>query len=190
VAVPGDGAAWIWALAALWALAAGHFPRAVQTVDRFHASERVGDPGRALLGAGAAETAAGVARRRERLAAGEATRPAAEWSTLRCRGEAAAGRDEQVTCCANQAGRMAHDRYRAAGWDIGSGMVEGACEHLTGAREKGPGMRWSEAGAETVAAARVVLSNDRWDELWAAQPRQSLRAPSATRLLDDTHERF
>ena len=52
------------------------------------------------------------------------------------------------------------DRYRAAGWDIGSGMVESACKHLIAAREKGAGMRWSEAGAHTVAAVRVLLANE------------------------------
>ena len=71
-------------------------------------------------------------------------------------------RDAQVTYFTNQASRMAYDRYRAAGWDIGSGMVESACKHLIGAREKGPGMRWSEAGAQTVAAVRVLLFNDQW----------------------------
>ena len=48
-------------------------------------------------------------------------------------------RDAQVTYFTNQAPRMAYDRYRAAGWDIGSGMVESACKHLIGAREKGAG---------------------------------------------------
>ena len=81
-----------------------------------------------------------------RLAQGQAATLAAEWQALPCRGEAAAIRDAQVTYFTNQARRMAYDRYRAAGWDIGSGMVEAACKHLIGAREKGPGMRWSEAG--------------------------------------------
>ena len=98
-----------------------------------------------------------------RLANGEAATLAAEWRDLPCRGEAAAVRDEQATSFANQADRMRYAASRAAGWDIGSGLVEGACKHLIGAREKGPGMRWSEAGANTVAQVRVLLFNDRWD---------------------------
>ncbi|MCD6058533.1 MAG: hypothetical protein K0Q89_2063, partial [Thermomicrobiales bacterium] len=47
----------------------------------------------------------------------------------------------------NQAPRMAYDRYRASGWDIGSGIVESAGKHFIAALEKGPGMRWSESGA-------------------------------------------
>ena len=42
-------------------------------------------------------------------------------------------------------------------------MVESACKHLIAAREKGAGMRWSEHGAHTVAAVRVLLANEPWD---------------------------
>ena len=57
---------------------------------------------------------------------------------------------------------MAHGRYRERGLDIGSGLVEGACKHLIGAREKGPGMRWSVPGAQAVANVRVLLFNNQW----------------------------
>ncbi len=157
VAVLGDGAEWIWQLAA------EHCPHATQIVDWFHASERIWAPGRALWGAETVQTTAWVAAHLARLAQGHAATLAAEWQALPCRGEAALVRDAQVTYFTNQASRMAYDRYRAAGWDIGSGMVESACKHLIGAREKGPGMRWSEAGAQTVAAVRVLLFNNQWD---------------------------
>jgi hypothetical protein len=156
IAVLGDGAEWIWNLAA------EHFPTALQIVDWFHASERVWALGRALSGAETAETDAWVAQQLDRLMQGEAAIVAAEWQRLPCRGEAGAIRDEQVTYFTNQAPRMAYDRYRAAGWDIGSGMVESACKHLIGARQKGPGMRWSDAGAQRVAAVRVLLFNAQW----------------------------
>jgi hypothetical protein len=157
VAVLGDGAAWIWSLAA------EHFPTALQIVDWFHASERVWTLGRALFGAGTAQTTTWVEHQLERLAQGQAATLAAEWRTVPCRGEIAAVRDEQVTYFTNQTPRMAYDQYRAAGWDIGSGMVESACKQVIAAREKGPGMRWSEAGAHAVAAVRVLLLNDEWE---------------------------
>jgi hypothetical protein len=156
VAVLGDGAAWIWHLAA------EHFPHATQIVDWFHASERVWELGRALYGVETVATTTWVDEQLERLAQGQATLLASEWHALPCTGETAAVRDEQVTYFTNQAPRMAYDRYRAAGWDIGSGMVEAACKYLIGAREKGPGMRWSNAGAQTVAAVRVLLFNHQW----------------------------
>jgi hypothetical protein len=116
VAVLGDGAAWIWNLAA------EHFPSAVCIVDWFHASERVWDLGRALFGEGTAEAAAWVTRQLDRLAAGEAAALATEWAALPCRGEAGAVRDEQATYFANQAGRIAtpptgrRGGTSAAGW--------------------------------------------------------------------------
>jgi hypothetical protein len=156
VAVLGDGAAWIWQLAA------EHFPHAIQILDWFHASERVWDLGRALYGPETAQTTSWVAQQLDRLAQGHAATLAAEWQELPCHGDAALVRDEQVTYFTNQAPRMAYHHYRAAGWDIGSGIVESACKHLIATREKGPGMRWSEAGAHTVAAVRVLLANDLW----------------------------
>jgi hypothetical protein len=162
VAVLGDGAAWIWGLAE------EHFPAATCIVDWYHASERVWELARALHGEGTPEAAAWADAHLERLAAGEAAALAAAWRALPCRGEAAAVRDEQATYFANQAPRMAYDRYRAAGWDIGSGLVEGACKHLIGAREKGPGMRWTEAGANAVAQVRVLLFNGAADALAVA----------------------
>lgn len=158
VAILGDGAAWIWALAA------EYFPGALQIVDWFHASERVWQLGRALYGAETPETTAWVEQQLQRLAQGEATPLALAWAALPVRGEAAAVRDEQVTYFTNQASRMAYDQYRAAGWDIGSGIVESACKQVIAARQKGPGMRWSEAGAHTVAAVRVLLLNDQWHD--------------------------
>jgi hypothetical protein len=157
IAVLGDGAAWIWLLAA------EHFPGALHIVDWFHASERIWELGRALHGEDTPATTIWVEQQLGRLAQGQVATLAAEWEALPCQGVAAVVRDEQVTYFTNQAPRMAYDQYRAAGWDIGSGMVEGACKHLIAAREKGPGMRWSDAGAHTVAAARVLLFNDRWD---------------------------
>jgi hypothetical protein len=162
VAVLGDGAAWIWALAA------EHFPTAVQIVDWYHASERVWELGRALFGEATPATAAWVERQLARLAIGHVRRLVAQWQRLPCAGPIAAVRDEQVTYFTNQASRMAYDRYRAAGWDIGSGMVESGCKYLIGAREKGPGMRWGERGAQTVAQVRVLLFNQQWNQFWQA----------------------
>jgi hypothetical protein len=162
VAVLGDGAEWIWNLAA------EHFPAATGIVDWFHTSERIWDLGRTRFGAETAEATAWVEQALARLATGQAAALAVEWRTLPLHGEAAAIRDEQATDFANQASRMASDRDRAAGWDIGSGMVESAGKYVVGAREKGPGMRWSEAGANAVAQLRVALFNDQWNDALAA----------------------
>jgi hypothetical protein len=156
IAVLGDGAAWIWTLAA------EHFPGATLIVDWYHASARIWELGQALFGEAASETAGWVDQQLGRLAAGEAATLAQEWQGLPTTGAAATVRDEQVTYFTNQAPRMAYDQYRAAGWAIGSGMVESAGKQLIGAREKGAGMRWTEAGAQAVAAVRVAFFNAQW----------------------------
>ncbi len=162
LAVLGDGAAWIWTLAD------EHFPHAVRIVDWYHASERVWELGRALHGQDTPETTPWVATHLARLARGEAATLATEWAALPLRGERASVRDTQVTSFTNQAGRMAYARYRAEGWAIGSGMIESTCKTVIGQREKGSGMRWSDAGAQTVANVRLLLFNDEWDAYWAA----------------------
>jgi hypothetical protein len=162
LAVLGDGAAWIWNLAD------EHFPHAVQIVDWYHASERVWELGRALHGPTTPETTAWVTAQLARLARGEAAMLAAEWATLPLRGEAATVRDGQVTYFTNQASRMAYPRYRADGWDIGSGMIESSCKTVIGQRQKGAGMRWSDTGAQTVANVRLLLFNHEWDDYWEA----------------------
>jgi hypothetical protein len=156
VVVLGDGAEWIWNLAA------EHFPGAVEIVDWYHAAERIWELGRARYGEGTARTARWVERQLERLAKGEVRALVAAWRRLKCGAAAAAVRDEQVGYFTNQAGRMAYGRYRARGLAIGSGMVEGGAKALIGAREKGPGMRWSAAGANAVAQVRTLLFNDAW----------------------------
>jgi hypothetical protein len=135
VVVLGDGAEWIWNLAA------EHCPTATQIVDWYHASERSGELGRARYGEGTAEARAWTERQLARLAKGEVKALVAAWRRLRCVGAEAAVRDEQVTDFTNHAGRMAYRRYRERGLDSGSGMVEGGAKALIGAREKGAGMR-------------------------------------------------
>lgn len=164
VVVLGDGAAWIWNLAS------EHFPTATQIVDWYHASEHVWRLGRALYGAETAATTHWVEQQLRRLWAGEVAGLVAAWSQLPCRGEAATVRSEEVTYFSNQAGRMDYAVYRGRGLDVGSGMVESACKYVIGAREKGPGMRWSVAGAQAIATLRAVLLNGRWEHYDPSPP--------------------
>jgi hypothetical protein len=157
VVVLGDGAEWIWNLAA------EHFPHATQIVDWYHASERIWELGRALYGETSQRGPVWIAQQLAGLAAGEHRRLVTNWRRRTCTGAAALVRDAQVTYFTNQADRMAYDQYRARGLDIGSGMVESACKYVIGTREKGPGMRWSVAGAQAVANVRVLLLNGQWD---------------------------
>jgi len=65
---------------------------------------------------------------------------------------------------------MRYDVFRAKGYDIGSGAVEGACKHVVGKRLKQSGMIWSRLGSSSVLSLRVIWLNDRWDQLWQTKP--------------------
>jgi hypothetical protein len=56
--------------------------------------------------------------------------------------------------------------FRAAGYPIGSGLVEGANKVVVQDRLKGSGMPWAPASVEPMLALRTVVCADRWDAAW------------------------
>lgn len=58
-------------------------------------------------------------------------------------------------------GAMEYESFRAHGWPIGSGQVEGANKAVIGKRMKQSGMRWSRAGARRMASLRAQLHSRR-----------------------------
>jgi len=62
--------------------------------------------------------------------------------------------------------------YRAAGYVIGSGMMESTCKQLVGQRLKGTGMQWSEPGAVAMTGLIAHRINGTWDRFWASRPLQ------------------
>jgi hypothetical protein len=62
--------------------------------------------------------------------------------------------------------RMKYDEYLAAGYPIGSGVVEGACRHLVKDRMERTGMRWLPSGAQAMLDLRATYLNGEWDAFW------------------------
>ena len=62
---------------------------------------------------------------------------------------------------------MRYDEYLAAGYPIGSGVVEGACRHLVKDRMEQTGMRWRVAGAQAILTLRAIYVNDDWEAFHA-----------------------
>lgn len=54
-----------------------------------------------------------------------------------------------------RADRMNYKDYKARGWPIGSGQVEGMNKSVIGKRMKQSGMQWSREGAGRMAALRA-----------------------------------
>jgi hypothetical protein len=69
----------------------------------------------------------------------------------------------------NNLHRMEYPEYQAEGWQIGSGVVESACKTVVGARLKGAGMRWGEAGAHALCHVRALYRSEKgqWQAFWS-----------------------
>jgi hypothetical protein len=79
-------------------------------------------------------------------------------------------------------GQRQHPCYQAAGWPIGSGIVESANKLVMQARLKGAGMHWSEASVNPVLALRTAACSDRWEEAWGALRRHQQQRRAACRV--------
>jgi hypothetical protein len=163
VVVIGDGAEWIWNLAA------HHYPGATQIVDYWHACEHIYDLARALYGEGSAKGRRWARGHCERLKAGGPT------SLLRALRRMKPADPEQAEAVRRELGyftnnqkRMQYAQFRARGLMIGSGPVEAACKVVVGARLKQSGMRWSSPGADHILAVRTRLLNRHYNTLQQA----------------------
>ena len=59
---------------------------------------------------------------------------------------------------------MCYDEYLAAGYPIGSGVIEGACHHVVKDRMELSGMRWTIDGAQAMLYLRSIYLNGDWQE--------------------------
>jgi hypothetical protein len=74
---------------------------------------------------------------------------------------------EVINYFARNRGRMCYDEYLAAGYPIGSGVIEGACRHLVKDRLERAGMRWHPDGAQAMLDLRAVYLNGEWEAFWS-----------------------
>jgi hypothetical protein len=83
------------------------------------------------------------------------------------RGDLSKPKREKLEQCLNyfaeRSEYMKYDEYLAAGYPIGSGVVEGACRHLVKDRMEQTGMRWRIAGAQAILNLRAIYINDDWE---------------------------
>jgi len=159
----GDGAAWIWALARQY------FPEATCILDFWHASEYLIAMAK-LIHPGAAATALYTRWRAEMAQSKIADILIEAKASLGQEGIDTLSLEEKINYLENQQTRMDYAKYRAAGFFIGSGIVEAGCKKVIGARFKCSGMFWSEPGAKNLLHIRTaLLSQNRFDDFWAAR---------------------
>lgn len=156
VVVLGDGAPWIWNLAA------EHFGERIEIVDFYHASQHVWAIAHALYGEGSV-----LAHRWAHFAllsldyAGASDLLALLDTTKAATSEAAAVLQRERQYFRTHAARMDYPAFRAQGLPLGSGAVEAAARHLVQIRMKRAGARWSEDGGKGVLAVRCRLVSHR-----------------------------
>jgi hypothetical protein len=167
VIVLGDGAPWIWNLAAEL------FPDRVEILDWYHADEHISAVAQGLYGTGAAKARAWRTTQLDRLAADDVDQVLEGLRVLgahqRTRGKRKAVDDLHRYLTTNR-DRMRYQTFRAAGYAIGSGAVESAVSHVVQQRMKRVGMRWRAAGADAMLALRSIYrSTGAWGQFWACR---------------------
>jgi hypothetical protein len=152
VIVLGDGAPWIWNLAA------EHFADRIEIIDYYHATQHVWALANAFYGEGSEKARAWARRQSGRLLTkGAIGLLRALGAISQCRPEAKEVlRRERGYFQANQS-RMDYPTFRTQGLPIGSGAIESEGKRLVQHRLKLPGARWSEQGAQAVLSVRARL---------------------------------
>jgi hypothetical protein len=158
VAVVADGAPWIWDTAQTV------LSRPVEILDWYHACEHLWAAGRVVHGEGTPETATLVARWKRELRRGHSEGLEEELREL----AQTVPDPNQVLCkTANylqtHQARVRYPLFRAAGWPIGSGVVEAGCKNVVALRFKRKSARWKAPGMRAVLHLRLDMLNDRWD---------------------------
>lgn len=161
VIVIGDGAHWIWQLAA------EHFPHATQILDWYHATEYIWNCAHALYGDGTDLAKQWAKHQLDALWDGQLQTVLARLAPEAPKHKACR---EAISYFTNNRARMAYPTYRAKGYQVGSGTIESGCKHVITARLDQAGMRWSLDGARFVAKVRARLKSQRWDETIALRP--------------------
>ena len=160
--VAGDGAPWIWNVAA------DRWSGATQVLDFYHASQHLWEVGRALHAGDEAAAARWVEPRRHQLRHGKQKQVLRELARLQAPGgEAGEILRREQHYFASQAGRMNYQTIPRRGWPIGSGPVESACRQKQ-CRFKRPGQFWTPTGLRNLGALTEARHNHHWDELWLA----------------------
>jgi len=162
----GDGAGWIRNERRK------HFGRSTFIIDWYHALEHIWDCGKVLFGEGSEATEKWVKKRESWLWDGQTRKLLNDLQKQRKqhRGRKREELSKLHKYIQDNEQEMRYDVFRAKGYDIGSGAVEGACKHVVGKRLKQSGMIWSRAGSSATLALRITWLNKRWDELWLQKP--------------------
>lgn len=174
VAAVMDGAEWLQGFTDL------HCTEAVRILDFAHAAQRIAEVGQALWGETSLHAQAWL---REQLQTLKQVGPHPVLAALRrlhAEQPTVAVLATNLAYLEKRVAQMAYPHFQAAGWPIGSGMVESANKLVVEARLKGAGMRWAREQVNPMLALRNLVCSQRWQTGWpqvqtALRPRAGAR---------------
>lgn len=158
----GDGAIWIWNLAA------DQFPGAILIVDFYHAAEHVHKVSRLLFPGDEAARLRWTSAIIDRLKAGDIESIVATLRSLAIeRTDLADKLTNEAEYFERNTEKMRYPKFRGQGLFIGSGVIEAGCKALIGARLKQSGMFWTVDGANRIIALRCCRLSGKFEDFWA-----------------------
>jgi len=163
----GDGAAWIWNLAA------ATFPEATCIVDLYHAREHLHSLTQSLEFMLGDHKHQRLAARLEDLDYGDIDGIEAAVRKYPLEG---AKKDEvarELGYFLNNAPRMRYHWFRSRGLFVGSGVVEAGCKAVIGQRLKQAGMHWTIAGADPIITLRCAEASTQWETICSNRHNQT-----------------
>jgi hypothetical protein len=155
----GDGAAWIWNLAA------AKFPEATQIVDLYHAREHLHSLTRSLEFMLLNHKDEWLAARLEDLDYGCIDGIEAAVRKYPLEGVRKDEVSKELGYFLNNAPRMRYHWFRSRGLFVGSGVVEAGCKAVIGQRLKQSGMHWTVPGADAIIALRCAEASSQWEAI-------------------------
>jgi hypothetical protein len=163
--VMGDGAEWIWNLAA------EHFPGAIQIVDLYHARQHLWEVARRLQPHDEGKQRAWIKLHQKRLLdRGKIERLV---DALRSIKSASPEVTEKICVEADyfqrNAERMRYPKFRSQHLFVGSGVIEAGCKTVIASRLKRSGMFWTVRGANAILALRCCHLNGRFEDYWESR---------------------
>jgi hypothetical protein len=153
-----------------WELQTTNFPGSIGILDFYHASEHLGVFCSLLADARKAKLT--HTRWAHMLLEGRALQVVQE---MRRRADTVADRDSairEINYFRNNLSRMDYDAYKAQGFPIGSGLVEGSCKFVVAKRFKGSGMRWKRQPNTGVLRVRVEKLNGNLQRYFQPRPQK------------------
>lgn len=159
--VMGDGAEWIWNLAA------EHFPGAIQIVDLYHARQHLWELARRLYPNDEGHQKAWMKVHQRLLDKGKIEKLVGVLRAIESGNpEVAEKLRTEADYFERNAERMRYPKFRRQHLFVGSGVIEAGCKTVIASRLKRSGMFWTVRGANAILALRCCQLNRRFEDYW------------------------